>query len=174
MNMITPFHNYDSGYICLVDIPLHGMPEEVKVHGHVLHRKTEFHISLICVKKITPLIDNARNDQLAAEIVDAFIAYVKDRPLAEFRLSKNFRFVQRGERKTVVVMVDMPGLSEFFELLSNRYGVKLPVQPAHITLYTLQPDAGIGILSGEQLNQDSEACNIPELSQMHVRPECSM
>ena len=57
-------------------------------------------------------------------------------------------------------MTSLPGLEKFFAELQEKYGVKLPLQPTHITLYTLQPEAGIGILSPHELERDSEVVDV--------------
>jgi hypothetical protein len=41
-------------------------------------------------------------------------------------------------------MAEVPGLADFFTLLGQKFQKDLPVQAPHITLYTLQPNAGIG------------------------------
>jgi hypothetical protein len=166
--MITGHHNYDNGYISLVNISLDNLPDTISVSGYMLLRKTEFHISLICAKKVAPLIDEDNEDKVEAEIVGKFKEFVTQRPLNDFDLLPNLRFVERDERKTLIVMASMPHLDKFFESLSNDYGVNLPVQPAHITLYTLQPETGIGLLSNEELEQYSASVEVSELQDLRV------
>jgi hypothetical protein len=56
--------------------------------------------------------------------------------------------------------------SEFHISLGQKFQKELPAQVAHITLYTLQPNAGIGILSVEELQRDSEIVEVPELQRL--------
>jgi hypothetical protein len=166
MNMISTHHNYDNGYIGLVNLSLEGLPKTVSVQGHTLHLKQELHISLICAKRIAPIINAAEKDKIEAKIVTLFKAFIGDHSLDNFSLLSEFRFVERDKRKTLVVMVEVPGLELFFKQLEEKYQTELPLQPTHITLYTLQPEAGIGILSPEELEQYSTVVTVPELAEL--------
>lgn len=158
--MISANHNYDNGYISLVNIVLPGLPIKLKVNEFELLLKSEFHISLICVKRIAPLIDNQKASEIEAEIETFFKDFIKTIPLTDYNVSDVYRLVQREERVTLVVMVDVPGIKQFFEALEAKYGIELPLQPTHITIYTLQPEAGIGILSIEELEKDSKIVDV--------------
>jgi hypothetical protein len=102
MNMITNYHNYDNGYIGLVNLSFNALPESIRVQDYSLNRKSEFHISLICVKKIALMIDPDKQEQVAAELVTDFISFANSQFLTFFNTSKEFRFVERDERKTVI------------------------------------------------------------------------
>ncbi len=164
MNKITHFHNYDNGYIGLIDLALKGLPETIIVEGYALHRKSEFHISLICAKRIAALIDPINSVQIETAIVSDFIQFVQSNPLTDYQVSREFRFVERDQKKTLVVMVAVPDIESFFEVLRQKYGTELPLQPTHITLYTLQPEIGIGILSQEELLRDYRLVEVTELA----------
>ena len=160
MNMISANHNYDNGYIGLVNLMLLKLPSTLNVQGYDLLLKSEFHISLLCVKNIAPIISEVRAKQVEPEIVKFFQEFIKQTPLSEYSFQNVYRLVKREERVTLVGMVDVPGIESLFNELQHKYQVNLPVQPTHITLYTLQPEAGIGILSQEQLEQDSEVVDV--------------
>ena len=83
MNMISENHNYDNGYIGLVNLVLPTLPKTLKVNGYDLLLKSEFHISLICAKRIAPLINEANATEIEAEIVDYFQEFIKNMPLTE-------------------------------------------------------------------------------------------
>jgi hypothetical protein len=154
MNMITPFHNYDNGYIGLANLPLPELPKTLSVSGYDLVVKSEFHISLLCTKNIAKLIDSAGD--IEAELVQAFKEFITTSPLTCYTLTGKYELVKRDDRVTVVALANVPGVDQLFAGLSTRYGVTLPVQPTHITLYTLQPEMGIGILSPEELARDGQ------------------
>lgn len=162
--MISTHHNYDNGYIGLVNLRLQDLPKTVAVHSHILQLKSELHVSLICAKRIAAIINPELKDQVQEEIVKLFLEFTMRHPLNQFSLLPELRLVRRDHRRTLVVMVLVPGLNLFFRKLENRYKADLPVQPTHITLYTLQPDAGIGILSPEELKRDSEVVLMPDLA----------
>lgn len=161
MNMISANHNYDNGYVCLVNLALADLPETVKINGYELFVKSEFHISLICVKRIAPIIGGVDRAELENEIVNFFLDFIKSTPLIDYSFDNVYRLVRKDERAALVGMVNVPGIEKLFAGLEKKFGVTLPLQPTHITLYTLQPDAGIGILSEEQLEEISEIIEVP-------------
>lgn len=164
--MISAHHNYDNGYIALVNLRLKNLPDTISVEGYTLLLKKEFHVSLICAKKIAVLIDPENNRKIEAEIVELFKEFIKHQPLSDFSLNTELRFVELDQRKTVIVMTHVPGLDQFFNMLEKHYGNKLPLQPTHITLYTLQPEVGIGILSKGELEKLSTIVVVPELTNL--------
>ena len=159
-NMISDRHNHDDGYIALVNINLGELPSTLTVGDYVLTRKSEFHISLVCTKKIAPLIDAENAGVIEAEIVEDFKDFITTTPLTDYQITNQFRLVRRDERVTLVVLATVPAIEDFFALLEKKYGTKLPVQVTHITLYTLQPEVGIGIISQEDLTHISEPIDI--------------
>jgi hypothetical protein len=158
--MISPRHNHNNGYIGLVNIELDNLPQKISVGEYELVLKSEFHISLVCTKKIAVLIDPTRVDEIRAEIVESFKQFIQTTPLTNYEITNEFRLIKRDERVTLVVLVVVPGIEDFFAELEEKYDKKIPVQVTHITLYTLQPEVGIGILSLEELERDSEPVNV--------------
>lgn len=165
---LTPPYSYDpkSGYISLHMPVTAGLPKTIKVKGHKLLLKSEFHISLIKARYAAELIDANRQVEIEQEIVDAFEKFVAKQPLTEFHPNGEFRFVQTDERKTVIGMCDVPHLQDFFAELRATYKTDIPDQPTHITMYTLQPERGIGLLSAAQLQQNTAIVELPELSSL--------
>lgn len=100
------------------------------------------------------------------EIVKEFKDFLVGNKLEEFKLTNQFRFVRRGEEKTVIVMCDLMGAPDFFDKLRQKYGKPIPTQPFHITLYTLNSKYGIGVLSEEVLNETSKLIELPELKDL--------
>ncbi len=163
MSRILSDYGYDSGYIDLADLTFKELPDSLKIKGYNLFLKSEFHITLICAKRIAAIINAEKIEELEADIVKEFIDYASKKPLLNYKPSKVFKFVERDEKKTLIIMVEVPGLEQFFKLLSKKYKKDLPLQPTHVTLYTLQPNIGIGILSIEQLELDSETVEVDSL-----------
>lgn len=159
------YWEYSIGY---TDIHLSGLPESVSVQGSQLIRKDEFHITTVNVKKIAELVDSLNAPDIMVEIVQDFKDFLKDNKLDKFQLSDQFRFVQRGDEKTVIVMCELVGMSQFFARLRRKYDKPLPTQPFHITLYTLNSQYGIGILSDEELNKITVPIELPELK--NIKP----
>ena len=163
MTLLKTPYGYDDGYIYL-EVHASGLPDHVNINADTLYLKGELHISLLCAKKIAALIDSERADEIQQELVKEFISFTSTTPLDSFKPSKTFRLVKRNDRQTIVMMVDVPNLDKLFNHLSQKYGGALPLQPTHITLYTLQPEAGIGILSRMELERDSELVEVADLT----------
>ena len=166
MEILSDHHRFLEGYIHLSDIQLSGLPTTTNVKGHKLLRKDEFHISLVDVNGVANLIDPQSVDNIEAEIIEEFKKFLEQYKLDKFRLLNQFRYVVKDIRKTVIVMCDVPDAEEFFALLGRKYKKSLPRQPNHITLYTLQENRGIGILSDEELAECSEPIDLPELKRV--------
>lgn len=163
MGYITPNHTYDGGWITLPNLKLEGLPGSVEVNGNKLFLKSEFHITMICAKDIAKIISRPRTAETEKQIAREFVEFAKTYGLEKYILKNKFYLVKNGERETVIVLCEVSGLREFFDLLQRKFGVKLPLQPAHITLYTLQRDAGIGILSHDELERIGEPVKLPSL-----------
>lgn len=162
--MITSHHNHGTGYIVL-DVPYPPeLPEQITVYGQTLFRKSELHVSLMALKHLVPLINAANHTVSEEDLVQDFLNYQAEHDLSTFHSTHTYRYVTRKERKTVVGMVDVPNIDGLFDSLQRKYATAIPTQPTHVTLYTLQPEMGIGILSQEELAADSVAIDIPELT----------
>lgn len=161
LTMISAHHNHNNGYIALVNLELGNLPQKLSVGEYELVIKSEFHISLVCTKKLALLIDPSRVDEIRAEIVESFQQFIHANPLTHYEITNDFRLVKRDDRVTLVVLVTVPGIESFFSELEKKYNKKLPVQVTHITLYTLRPEEGIGILSSEELERDSVPVAVP-------------
>src|SRR5947209_3606319 len=61
--------------------------------------------------------------------------------------------------ETIMVMVECPVLPGLFAELSHELGVELTPPPAHVTIYSTDPEQGIGLSDEEQLRKRA-----PELS----------
>lgn len=167
--ILSDRHKYWESYIAYANIKLSGLPLALSIKGHKLLKKEEFHVSLINAIGIANLINPQSVDEIELEIIKEFKNFLKKNKLDKFSLLNKFRFVQKDIKKTVIVMCEIPGAEKFFTLLSKKYKKVLPLQPFHITLYTLKDGGGIGILSNEELAKFSVPIDIPELQ--NIKPE---
>lgn len=162
--MITPHHNHDAGYISLCNLSLDNLPDTIEIEGYTLLKKGEFHASLMAVKHLVPLL---HTDEAALE--QLFLTFQQNHTLTNIELTNELRLVRRDKKVSVIIMVTMPEITELFETLRCRYRHRdIPTQPTHITLYTLQPEAGIGIFSDQELEKDSVAVSLPELDSISL------
>ncbi len=164
MTELTPPYQYDKGYITF---PLQGgmfspFPDTITYNDETLFKKSSFHVSLVYIKEISKVIPE---DTLTSFFND----FVKKTPIMFDSFKEEFRFVVDGERgrKTIVLLCTMSNLEEFFRALNQRFNTNVLTQPAHVTLYTLQKDVGIGIMSPEKMTATKEI-NVPELSKAFV------
>lgn len=164
MNLPYGYFENGFGYIRLEDIQLSKLPESIVVEGDRFVIKPEFHISLVWVGRLMELIDDEDKNKVKTEMISEFDKFSEEYSLKDFEIISELRLVKQGEQKSIIVRARVPNLDVFFTRLSQKYGVEFPVQPAHITLYTLPTDKiGIGILSQEELQEKSEAIDIPEI-----------
>lgn len=163
--MSGPYNNFENRFITLADLKVADLPQTWEFDGDDFVVKPEFHITLLSVERIAKLIDSANAEKLKPEIAKEFYEFVKKRPLTQYTLTDDIRLVRASEdNKTVVVMAKLEGINELFDTLSKKYDTKLPVQPTHITLYTLPTDTfGIPINSYEELKKISEPVDVPKL-----------
>lgn len=160
--MITKRHNCGGGCISLPFVTLADVPEKITAGGYELSRKSEFHVSLMALDKLAAMIDASDIDRSAEALKQSFVAYAETHDLTDFHLTGQYRLVKKDKRVTVVALVDFDGIEGLFDFLREKHGVDFPTQPTHITVYTLQPDAGIGIVSDSEMAQ-TEAVDMPEL-----------
>ncbi len=141
---------YSKGYIGL-PIVVDDLPEIVEIDGNKLYRKSSFHISLVCVKDIL-----VQNPDVEQTIVDAFCTFAGENDISFVGYTGEFRFAQHEDKKTLVALCEVSNLKTFSEMISNNLGIKIPAQPTHVTLFTLQPDIGIGLNSDSDMEAKSK------------------
>ena len=150
-------------YIILENVELTNVPDTLEIEGARLVKKAEFHLTLLDTKKIASMLDGADKDKIQDEIIADFKEYNTQNPINDFELLPEFRFAQRGDKKTVVVMVALDTNRKFFEKLRKKYSADIPDQPSHITILSLHPTEGISIVSKNVLNECTKVIDMPEL-----------
>jgi hypothetical protein len=153
-------------YIVWPGIRLEGLPNSVIVNDKKLVLKEELHITLVMARRLAPLVNGVNSETIQNEIIKMFDDFASKNILKTYELTNELRLVERDGKMTVIVMVKVPGLEVFFDELREKYHVDLPLQPTHITLYSLSPEVGISILSDEVLQHESKPVNIPELQSL--------
>lgn len=160
-------NQYGGGYLQLVDLNLGKLPQRITVEDDEMTIKNEFHISLVWASRLSEMVDKQNKDKIKAEMIEDFEKFTEEYSLEDYELAKELRLVKKGNQKTIIAMAEVPNLDIFFKKLSQKYGVKLPLQPTHITLYTLPTDKiGIGILSNEELQKYSKPIDVPSLREL--------
>ena len=137
-----------------------GLPEKINIEDYELFLKTTFHASLICAGKIIEK-NNLTIPDFVNKVVADFCEFTKHTSIDFARCRNEFRFVAENERRTVVVMCDISNLNKFFDLINQKYSLRLEYPPTHITLYTLQPNIGIFLTDASDLNRLTKMIKAP-------------
>lgn len=140
---------YTKGYIAL-PVEISDLPESIEIEGETLHRKPSFHVSLLCVKDILE-----KYGDVEKKILDFFCSFVKDNDISFVKYTGEFRLAKSEKRKSVIARCEISNLKKFSESLGQELSVEIPPQPAHVTLYTLQPDVGIGLNDPKAMEENS-------------------
>ena len=130
----------EDGYISLPLI-IENLPSKLNVLGYELSLKEEFHCSLVCTKDLQEKYGN----DIEKKIIDLFNNFVSKNKIALIKYRDEFRLVKRKERISVIVMCDISNIGKFFKLMNQELEIESDVMPAHVTIYTLQPNMGIGV-----------------------------
>jgi hypothetical protein len=127
-----------------------GLRARIEALGTEWERKREFHLTVL-PGAIVEAVAAQRGDQ--AEPWDAVTRVLSGRRLGPITTRDDVRRVTRpdDELRTLIVMVDAPGLVPIYRDLSAALDVPVRPPPAHVTLYSSDPAQGIGIESEAQL-----------------------
>ena len=145
----------EQGYLALLR-ENYDLPETFEIEGEVFKKKNEFHVSLLCVKNILKI-----KPEIEEEILKSFCEFIQINEIKFEDFTEEFRLAKDGERKSVVAMCHVSNLDKFNDYLSEKIGLKIPKQPTHITIYTLEPNVGVGLNSQEELEQKSKKIEVP-------------
>jgi hypothetical protein len=145
-----------AGHSLVVPLIVDGLPEEVEALGERWQRKLEFHLTAVSARKLE-LVAGGR-----ADLWRRVTSVASGRALGPIAALEEVRRVsdpRRPELRTLIVMADAPGLDTLHADLSWALGTALTPPPAHVTLYSSDPEEGIGIDDVAELRELA-----PELS----------
>jgi len=149
-------YKFDDDYIYL-SLAIENLPPKLNVSGYELSAKEEFHCSLVCIRDLK----EKYGDDVEEKILNLFHDFVSKNDTTFIKYRNEFRLVQRGERVSVIVMCDISNIDKFFKLMNQELGIESEIPPTHVTIYTLQPNMGIGVNTylGFQATQEIEVPN---------------
>jgi hypothetical protein len=154
----TNKYAYDKGYIYL-PIEINELPKKINIDGDSLSLKSSFHVSLLCTKDI---LSKHQKENLEQVILDNFCKFVLENDISFVKFNGEFRLAKFEGRKTIIARCEVSNLEKFSQQLSNQLRIDIPTQPAHVTLYTLQPNIGIGMNSFTELETKSVSVDVPD------------
>lgn len=149
-------YKYGDGYIYL-PVKINNLPERITIEGYSLQIKPEFHCSLVCIKCI-----KSEDKNIEEKIIKYFCDFVSKNDVSLIKYRNEFRLVKKEEKVSVIVMCDISNLESFFHTLEKEYNIKADTQLTHVTIYTLQPNIGIGVSSQSELNKLTTLVDIPD------------
>lgn len=129
---------------------LSNLPEQIAVEGNILLRRTSFHVSLVSIGEIIKK-NSITTPEFEESVIKDFCDFVGSQEINLERFSDEYRFVEEKERKSVVAMCIVSNLEKFYDLINAKYQLHLECPPTHVTLYTLQPNAGIFVTDSNEL-----------------------
>lgn len=138
-----------------------AFPATVVWEGQTLLKKDVFHFTVLHVETACELIEKSEELQRSSteeKITTFFNTFVAENPIKLISFQDDFRYAQKGERRTIVLRCIASNIPEFFAALNKKFNIKMPTQPMHVTLYTLQKNGGIHIPSNAVIK------NLPKVS----------
>ncbi|MBI2003426.1 MAG: hypothetical protein HYS78_00375 [Parcubacteria group bacterium] len=145
-----------------LSVSMSGLPEKIEVEGQTLFLKTSFHVSLVCIGKVIEK-HNISTPGFINKVVDDFCEFTRTDSINFFRYRNEFRFASQNDRCSVIAMCDVSNLDRFFQIINQKYGLKIEYPPTHVTIYTLQPDKGIFITDSKDIKKLTKPIIIPGL-----------
>lgn len=142
-------------------VPLIGdLPEIATCLGRRWRRKRELHLTVVAERRLEALDERGW---------DRVVRVASGRRLGPVRVGDDIRRVRHPERQeleTLVAMAECAGLAELIADLVRATGVRLPVPPVHVTLYSTDPAKGIGITDQRELEELASRLGEPELEEV--------
>ena len=135
-----------------------------------LKPKKEFHVTALDIKQgsVNGDIFDTLSDESQAAVISLLYEAKSDswhvRPIDEFYLVEKHYEKEEEQRRSVIQLVDFPGLDDLYTKLNLlvSVGAKFEVPPAHITLAIQGSARGIGISSPQELRSLGTSLASPE------------
>jgi hypothetical protein len=166
----SPYH-YDQRYF-FQSVTLPSLPAAVILGGTTYIAKPEFHCSLLAVKRVTLGLARERGvseSDAETQIVAAIKEVLADIKPKFTSFTSEYRIVEKPEedKKTIVALVNIEHLKNFIDRIATLLETSIPIPIAHITLYTLENGAPIGLVSEQEYQQRSRPMTEQEARDWH-------
>jgi hypothetical protein len=151
------------GESAIAPVEIDGLPDEIEALGRRWPRKVEFHMTVIGTARIADL---AREDRA---VPDRVARVLDGRGVAPIYVTRELRRARHPDEpgfETIAVIVDCPALAGVYRDLSAELGKRLSPPPAHVTLYSTDPERGIGLNNDDQLRERAPALNEAEQDEL--------
>jgi hypothetical protein len=141
-----------------------GLPETIVALGCTWRRKVEFHVTVVSAATLERV---AGGDPALWSSVAAVAAGRSIGPVVVFEDVRRVTDSARPGLRTLIAMAHAAGLEALHDNLSTALGTAVGPPPAHITLYSSDPEAGIGIDNEWELVQRAPRLSVS--AQQEVR-----
>jgi hypothetical protein len=142
-----------------------ALPDTVEVQGDKLFKKSEFHVTVVNVPFIAQTIqkDEMLLPDAIAKVLDIFQTYLKEHPISFKEFTGDLRLAKSEERESIAARCILDNLEGYFEQIRAETGVDVPVQPAHVSIYSREKDAAVGIDTAVEMESFAQI-DLPEIS----------
>lgn len=123
-------------------------PPEIAWRDIQLFKKSEFHVTLLHAKGSPEFFSIS-----IGAITDFFTAFVSKSPITFVSFIDDFRYVEEEDKKTILIRCTVSNIERLFAELNSVFDTHLPVQPTHITLYSLEKTVGIHVNDVEAMER---------------------
>lgn len=142
------------------------LPETIELEGEELNKKQEFHVTVANVRAMAQEIAEHDTDVESVEIAiqKLLTEYIQGNPISFEGFEEDLRLAITGDRKSIAARCRMSGVEGYFNLIEREYEKKFPLQPAHVSIYTVNGMA-VGINSNEQMESYTKV-TLPEVQKV--------
>lgn len=142
------------------------LPETVELAGEKFYKKQEFHVTVANVRAMAQEIAESGDDIEGIEtaIQKILTGYLQSNSIRFEGFEDDLRLAISDERKSIAARCRMSGLEGYFDLIKKQYGKEYPLQPAHVSIYTINGMA-VGINSDDQM-QAYDKVTLPEVQEV--------
>lgn len=141
------------------------LPEQVDVDGTPFLRKTEFHVTVINARATAEKLSKgnaAEVEGIEVRILELLTEFVQAHPLAFGGFTGDLRVASTPDRQSIAARCTLAGVEAFFKKLEEEFGESVPLQPAHVSIYSREQDKAVGIDTDEQMEAFPQA-KLPEV-----------
>lgn len=150
-------YRYEGGYVGL-KLPSLQISPEIEIDGEKLAAKPEFHMSIFSVKKYAPILAEKLGitlEEAEEKIITESNRLLIKKPISISEFKDEIRIAEERDKKTLIIMCGTNETEDFFVGMRKTLDLEIPVQPFHVTLYTRPNGPGIGLVSAQEVAEQT-------------------
>jgi hypothetical protein len=141
--MGTDFKPEEGFLVVRIDLEGYGLPSyDVRYQGKGFRPKDEMHITIVsrqAAETVQAHLERQPGDLKRMEDL------IHDTDWSYRKLDRFYYVIEEPGQETIIQMVEVPSLEEFYQRLGEILGRSLDVPPSHVTLFTHGTSKGIGL-----------------------------